>query len=209
MTRLVGQLATLAAVLVLMTACAGAPPAPTTNAPPNPTQRVSTPAAVGTPETTGAPPAASSGSADTLDTGLDWPTTVNTTLSTGTYEKEFAEGSFSSSANASQCGPTVLFPNGFLFGFPHDINGHDIEDVSFSAHQLVPGSSTSSFSISVSISEAAAGARAKTFLDTDDMSSGASGTAQLSVVNGARHLVVDAADDGGVSVHLIAVCSPA
>jgi hypothetical protein len=162
-----------------------------------------------TPEASAITPAGPTDSSATLDTGLDWPTTVEVALSTGTYVNEFADGHFTSAATASQCGPSVLFPNGFLLGFPHDIDPHDIEDATFSAPALLPGASTSSFSISVSIAPSAAnGPHPKTYLDTTDASSGASGNAQLSVVNGTRTLTLDAADAGGVSVHLTAVCSP-
>lgn len=208
MIRFVWPVVTLAVLLVVITACGAAAPVTTPTAQPNETEDVSSFQPVTTPETTAAPPAGPTDSTTSLDTGLDWPTTVDATLSTGIYVDEFADGNFTSAATARQCGTNVLFPRGFLFGFPHDIEHHDVEDVTFSAQELLPGTSTSSFSISVNIDSAAMGPRPLTFLNPSDPQSGDTGKAQLSVVNGTRSLVVDAAGEGGVTIHLTAVCSP-
>jgi hypothetical protein len=198
----------LALTLEVSVGCAAGTANSTPTAPPDQTDEPSIFEPEATPEAT-ATTAAPTDAEATSDTGLNWPTTVTATLSTGTYVDEFADGQFTSAATASQCGPSVLFPNGFLLGFPHDIAPHDIEDATFAAPELLPGSSTSSFSISVSIAPSAAnGPHPKTYLDTTDTSSGTSGNAQLSVVNGTRTLTLDASDEGGVSVHLTAVCSP-
>ncbi len=195
--------------LTLAVGCAAGTANPTPTTQPDQTDEPSTFEPEATPEASATTPTGPTDPSATLDTGLDWPTTVNAALSTGTYIDEFADGQFTSAATASQCGPSVLFPSGFLLGFPHDIDPHDIEDASFSAPELLPGASTSSFWISVSIAPAAAnGPHPKTFLDTTDTASGTSGNAQLSVANGTRTLTLDAADKGGVSVHLTAVCSP-
>ena len=133
---------------------------------------------------------------------------MDVTLSSGQFVDEFATGNFTSAATARSCGSTVFLPGGFLFGFPHDIEHHDVEDVTFSADALQPGGSTSAFMISVNIDSPAIGHHPLTFLDTTDADSGAAGSAQVSVANGTRTLKVDAADKDGVSIHLIAVCSP-
>ena len=52
------------------------------------------------------------------------------------------------------------------------------------------------------------GIRPLTALDPSRPQSGDTGTAQLSVVNGTRTLIVDAAGEGGVTIHLVAVCTP-
>jgi hypothetical protein len=208
MIRFVWPVATVAVLLVAITACGGAAPVTTPTARPNETEHVSSFQPVTTPETTAAPPAGPTDSTASLDTGLDWPTTVDVTLSTGIYTNEFADGTFTSAATARQCGSTELSPGGFVFGFPHDIEHHDVEDVTFGAAELVPGTSTSSFSISVNIDSAAMGIRPLTSLDPSNPQSGDTGTAQLSVVNGKRSLTVDAAGEGGVTIHLTAVCSP-
>jgi hypothetical protein len=131
------------------------------------------------------------------------------TLSTGRFLTEFAEGTFSSAATARACGSTSLSPGDFVFEFPQDADSLDVEDVSFGTEQLLPGSSSSLFGINVSISQAAAGAHPLTALDTTNPTSGASGTAQLSIsANGARNLTVDVVDKAGVAVHLKAVCDP-
>jgi hypothetical protein len=211
MIRFVWPVATLVVLLVVITACGAAAPVTTPTAQPNETEHVSSFQPVTTPETTAettVAPATGPTDSTASDTGLDWPTTVDATMSTGIYDKEFADGHFTSAATARQCGSTVLFPRGFLFGFPHDIQHHDVEDVTFSAQELLPGTSTSSFSISVNIDSAAMGPRPLTFLNPSDPQSGDTGNAQLSVVNGTRSLIVDAAGEGGVTIHLTAVCSP-
>ena len=208
MIRFVRPVATLAVLLVVITACGATPSVTTPPAQPNATEHVSSFQPETTPETTYAPPAGPTDSPGSLDTGLDWPTTVNTTLSTGIYKDEYADGTFTSTATARQCGSGVISPRGFLFGFPHDIEHHDVEDVTFGAEALVPGTSTSSFSISVNIDSAAMGIRPLTALDPSRPQSGDTGTAQLSVVNGTRTLIVDAAGEGGVTIHLVAVCTP-
>ena len=208
MIRFVGQASTLAALLVVITACGAAAPVTTPTAQPKQTEQVSSLQPVTTPETTVAPPAGATDSTTSLDTGTDWPTTVNVTLSTGIYTNEFADGTFTSAATARQCGIIELSPRGFVFGFPHDIEHHDVEDVTFGADELLPGTSTSSFSISVNIDTAAMGTRPGTSLDPSRPQSGDTGTAQLSVVNGTRTLTLDAAGEGGVTIHLVAVCTP-
>jgi hypothetical protein len=144
-----------------------------------------------------------------MDSGAGWPTQVDVTLSPGRYIYTYANGSFSSSASARICGRYSFAPGGFDFGFPLDTGEQAIQDVTFSADVLDPGTTTSAFHIDVTISEEASGGirESSTVLDTIVGHSGASGTAQLSVVDGQRMLTVDAADEDGVSVHLVATCS--
>jgi hypothetical protein len=145
-----------------------------------------------------------------MDSGADWPTTVDVTLSPGRHVDEFAEGSFSSSGPARICGNYSFAPNSFNLEFPRNADGLDVENVTFSADELTPGTTTTAFHIDVSISEEAIDdVRPSTVLDTSDPRFGASGTAQLSVVDGQRVLTVDAADEDGMSVQLTATCSPA
>ena len=209
MIRFVGPVATLGVLLVVTAACGAAAPASTLTAQPKQTEQVSSFQPVTTPETTVAPPAGATDSTTSLDTGTDRPTTVNVTLSTGIYTNEYGDGTFTSAGTARQCGTDEFGPRGFSFGFPKDIEQHhDVEDVTFGADELLPGTSTSSFSISVNIDPAVQGLRPATVLNPSNPQSGDSGTAQLSVVNGTRSLTVDAAGQGGVTIHLVAVCSP-
>jgi len=208
MIRFAWRLATLGLLLVVITACGAAAPVTTPTAQPKQTEQVSSVQPVTTPETTVAPPAGATDSTASLDTGTDWPTTVDVTLSTGIYTKEFADGTFTSAGTARQCGTTELSPGGFVFGFPRDTAHHDVEDVTFGADALLPGASTSSFSISVNIDSTAQDLRPATSLDPSNPQSGDTGTAQLSVVNGTRSLTVDATGQGGVTIHLVAVCTP-
>jgi hypothetical protein len=144
-----------------------------------------------------------------MDSGPDWPTTVDVTLSPGQYVDEFAEGSFSSAGPTRICGNYSFAPNSFNLEFPRDGDGLDIQDVTFNANELTPGTTTTAFYISVTISEEAIDdVRPSTVLDTSDPRFGASGTAELSVVDGQRVLTVDAADEDGMSVQLTATCSP-
>ena len=209
MIRFVGPVAGVTVLLVVITACGGAAPVTTPTAQPHETEDVATFQPVTTPETTAVPPAGATDSTASLDSGTDWPTTVTVTLSTGIYTNEYGDGTFSSAGTARQCGTDEFGPRGFSFGFPKDIEQHhDVEDVTFGADELLPGTSTSSFSISVNIDPAVQGLRPATVLNPSNPQSGDTGTAQLSVVNGTRSLTVDAAGQGGVTIHLVAVCSP-
>ncbi|MEP7361263.1 MAG: hypothetical protein ABI744_06770 [Chloroflexota bacterium] len=198
--------APFALALFVILGCGGAGAPATTTPEPTATQDPSSVQPT-TPEITA--PASAGPTDSALDSGIAWPTTVETTLSSGIYVDEFAQGSFSSSAPARLCGPSFIFPSGFLFEFPRDPGG-DVEDVTFGAEQLLPGTSTSSFSINVSIAASAAGGgHPLTSLDPSSRATD-SGSASLSVaVDGTRTLVVDAAGEGGVTIHLSAVCSPA
>ena len=208
MIRFAWRLATLGLLLVVITACGAAAPVTTPTAQPKQSEQVSSFQPVTTPETTVAPPAGATDSTASLDTGTDWPTTVDVTLSTGIYTNEFGDGTFTSAGTARQCGTIELSPSGFEFGFPRDSAHHDVDDVTFGADELLPGTSTSSFSISVNIDPAVQGLRPATVLNPSNPQSGDTGTARLSVVNGARTLTVDAAGEGNVTIHLVAVCTP-
>ena len=145
-----------------------------------------------------------------MDSGSDWPVQVDVTLSPGRFVDEFADGSFSSSGRARNCGNYSFAPDAFSLGFPVDAEGLDVEDVTFSADTLTPGTSTSVFHIEVTISEEAMDGEVRpgTILDTSDSRFGATGTAQLSVVDGQRILTVNVADEDGMAVSLTATCSP-
>ncbi len=214
MIRFVWSVAALAALLVV-TACGGAPaatPARTLTLPtlrPNPTEPpVTTFLPITTPEFTFGPLPTLDDSTGSLDNGNDWPTTVSTTLSPGKFTQEFANGSFTDAGPARECGPNLIYPTGFLFGFPHDLGSHAIDDITFSALELTPGTTATTFFISVNISEeAGGGVHPATVLDTSDTRSGAAGTAQLSEEGGVRHLVVQASDSDGIEIHLTATCT--
>ena len=142
-----------------------------------------------------------------LDFGNGLPTNVSTLLDSGIFVTEFADGAFSGSGASRSCGGTFVYPRGFSFSFPGASPAGDIEDVTFEAAELVPGTSTGAFGVSVSISSAAAGTRAITGLNTLD---GDTGMAKLTVDgDGARKLVIDASGEGGVSVHLEVTCGGA
>lgn len=208
MIRFARPVASLGVVLAVLTACGGSAATFAPTARPNPTEApVTTFLPITTPEFTFGPLPSLPGSTASMDSGNDWPATVQTTLSPGRFVNEFANGSFTDSATARECGNDFLYPNGFGFGFPHDLDPHPIEDVTFSAQELVPGTTTTLFHIGVTISEEAGGAHPGTDLDTSDPQFGASGTAQLTVEGGSRHLVVQAADADGVEIHLTATCT--
>lgn len=142
-----------------------------------------------------------------LDFGSGLPTNVETVLDSGIYGTQFAEGSFSSAGASRSCGGLSVYPRGLTFEFPHGLPTDDIQDVTFFAEELVPGTSTSSFQLSVSVANATIGSPDKTGLNTAD---GATGTATLNVdEEGARKLVADITGEGGISVHLEATCGPA
>lgn len=196
--------------LVTLNACSGQlPSAQPTITEPGPTDELftneprSTP--VIEPSTSAAP-----GATDKSDSGTGWPTTVSADLSPGIYVNEFANGSFGSTGPARACGNAFpsLFPRGFHFYFPQDLAHHDIQDVTFSAEDLVPGTSTTSFSISVDIDSPSAGQPPGTVIDATRPASGATGVARLSEADGTRTLVVDATGEGGISIKLTAVCTP-
>ena len=196
------------AVAVLLVIGCGGGPAATSRVPDATPAPPTTPPAETTPQAEITPsPVSTDNSSTILDAGTGWSTTVEVTLSTGIYTDEFAEGSFTSTGATRLCGTTMFFPSGFLYEFPNDLDPRQIEDVAFGATELLPGTTTSSFSISVSISaEAAGGGHPKTYLDPS-AGTGNSGTAQLTIADGERRLVLDAAGEGGVTVHLTAVCT--
>ncbi len=198
----------VALALVTLNACGGQPSVATpTIAEPAPTEEPtnepqSTP--VNEPSTPASP--AATGEADS---GNDWPTSVTADLNPGIYVNEFANGSFTSAGPATACGNAFpsLFPRAFNLYFPHDSAHHDIEDVTFDAEDLVPGTSTALFYISVSIDTPSAGSPPATVIDTRDAASGATGLAQVSESDGTRTVVIDATGDGDTSIHLTAVCT--
>ena len=202
----------LTLLTLLLAGCTGAPVGTPTG---TPTHGTPTAAVTNEPEptpviepTTSVSPGATD---ESSDSGNDWPATVTADLSPGIFVNEFANGSFTSSGPATACGNAFpsLFPRGWDMDFPHDSAHHDIEDVTFSADDLVPGTSTTSFYISVSIDSPSAGSPPSTVIDAKnpESSSGGAGLAQVSESAGTRTLVVDATGKGGVSIHLTAVCT--
>ena len=209
--RFVPTVAILALTLVLSVGCAAGLPAATPTTKPNQTVAAATLEPETTPVIEPSTSAAPGATAESSDSGTGWPTTVSAVLGPGIYVNEFANGSFGSTGPARACGNAFpsLFPRGFDFEFPQDSAHHDIEDVSFSAVDLVPGTSTASFYIDVDINSPSAGQPPGTVIDTSNpaSSSGGTGLAQLSEGDGTRTLVVDATGKGGVSIHLTAVCT--
>src|SRR5262245_15221968 len=103
---------------VVLAGCGGAPAATDPSDPPDPTRRAATLAPAPTPRATAAPTTSATESSGSMDSGADWPVQVQVTLSPGRFVDEFADGSFSSTGKARNCGNYSFAPNGFFLGFP-------------------------------------------------------------------------------------------
>ena len=143
--------------------------------------------------------------ASTADLGIDRPATINLDIS-GTPD---SNGSYTSSGPARLCGDAQINLTGniraFNFEFPHD-GDFEIVDVTFSADDLVAGSSTSSFHLDVTVHAKSGGEPPATVVDTSN--AGNSGSAQLSDSGGTTTLTVTGSDDIGQTLHMVATCGP-
>ena len=125
-----------------------------------------------------------------------------------------ANGSYGASGMTRWCGDFQFATSGnlrgFDYGFPHDIPPPakpQIEDVTFSAPDLLPGASTASFYLSVGV-VSAAGQEPPSVVIQPGTIDGDSGTAQRTESGGTTTLTVDATNDFGEHVTLTATCGP-
>ena len=156
------------------------------------------------------PTAADSGSGDHLSDGNGWPVDVSATLS-GTFND--SDGSYSATGEARWCGvafySVMLNPRAFFFEFPLDDATGNITDVTFSADDLVPGASTTTFHISVSVHTGAGFDPAATVVDpgTTGIASSGTGSAQLAADASTRTLQLEASTNDGETIKLKGICS--
>lgn len=193
-------------VLLALAACGGSPGTG------EPATSVETDA-VATSEPT-SPPAAESATppeatAGEVDNGNGKPATISLVLSGTTTQ---VDGSYSGSGPARLCGNAVMNltgnPREFSFEFPLDDGGDQIRDVTFSAEDLVPGTSTASFHIGVNVKAADGHEPPALVIDTEQAGSDDTGSAQLAESAGTTTLTVDAADELGQTIQMTASCGP-
>ena len=193
-------------VLLALSACSGAPGTgePTAMAE---TETVATSEPSTTPAAENPTPAESTASAP--DNGNGRPASITLALSGTTTQ---ADGTYSASGPARLCGNAVINLTGnlrqFSFEFPLDSAGDQIGDVTFSAEDLVPGTSTASFHIGVNVKTAVGHEPPALVIDTAQAGSDDSGSAQLAESGGTTTLIVDGADDLGQTIQMTATCGP-
>ena len=118
-----------------------------------------------------------------VDSGNGRPASITLELSGTTTQ---ADGSYTSSGVARLCGNAVMNLTGnvreFSFEFPNDSDDHQIGDVTFSAQDLLPGATTTSFHIGVSVTTADGHEPPATVVDTEQAGSDDTGSAQRSEI---------------------------
>ena len=147
------------------------------------------------------------GTSGALDDGNGRPVEITLVISGSTS----SDGSYTASGQARFCGNPVvnLTGNPRAFGFEFPIDGeHEIEDVTFGADDLLPGSTTPLFHIGVNVKAKLGGEPPATVVHPDLPGSGDTGTAQLSVADETRTLVVQGTNDFGETINLTATCAP-
>jgi hypothetical protein len=202
-------------VLLLLSGCAAAPATapPTATSQPIVTQSLSSETA--TPLVEMSQPTAPSETATAagdlpLSDGNGWPVTVSAQLS-GTFND--SDGSYSATGAARWCGDAfyniTLNERSFSFEFPLDTATGDVEDVTFSANDLVPGESATVFNISINVHTGAGFDPAATVVSAGQTGTADSGTgnAQLMADSTTRTLQLDASTKDGETIKLKGVCS--
>jgi hypothetical protein len=205
-----------ASIVVALLLLCGCTTAPATQQPvgtqpiltqPPPSETATTP--VETSEPTGPPTTAPAGGLPLSD-GNGWPVTVSAELS-GTFND--SAGSYSATGAARWCGDAfssiTLNERAFSFEFPLDTATGNIEDVTFSADDLVPGESATVFNISVNVHTGAAFDPAATVVNAGQPGTGDSGTgnAQLAADSTTRTLQLEASTKDGETIKLMGKCS--
>jgi hypothetical protein len=146
-----------------------------------------------------------------LSDGNGWPMTVSADLS-GTFSD--SDGHYSATGAARWCGDAVMHLTGnqrsFNFEFPLDTKTGNINDVTFSADDLVPGESTDHFHIAVSPHTGASFDPAATIVDPGEpgIASSGTGSATLTVDGSTRTLELQASTNDGETIKLKGSCSP-
>jgi hypothetical protein len=208
--------ASLVAAALLLSACSGArPPATNPETLDVPDSSEAADATAFEPEPTsdaGQATPISPVATDPNDFGTDRPSSVTMSISGADFDD--ANGSYGASGMTRWCGDFQFATSGnlrgFDYGFPHDIPPPakpQIEDVTFSAPDLLPGASTASFYLSVGV-VSAAGQEPPSVVIQPGTIDGDSGTAQRTESGGTTTLTVDATNDFGEHVTLTATCGP-
>jgi len=145
----------------------------------------------------------------TYDDGNGWSVTPTVTLSgTGTF---LLDGVYTATDKARICGLTSfdLYGNtdAFTFEFPSD-QFLELNDISFRAEHLAPGTTTSAFHVSALIVKASGQSAPAFAFDTVVHADTDSGTATMHEENGHRILDVEAVNDLGHHLRLHADCIP-
>jgi hypothetical protein len=194
-------------ILVSIAACAGTPSAgkPSAGTPvasePTPTVAPAT-----TPRAVSPTPGASIAGTATPDPGTGRPMSIDLRISSTNN----SDGDYHASGPARLCGTLSIFaaePGAFSFEFTGTA-ATEIEDVTFGAHDLLPGSSTALFSIGVNVKAKKGGQPPATVIHPDQPGSGDTGTATRTESGGTTTLVVDAVNDFGEVIHLEGTCGP-
>lgn len=192
------------ALMLALAACSGTPAATA----PSETDEGATlaPQATAPAETTA--PVSTEGNGGVNDIGNGRPTTLTLTVSGTTTG---ADGSYSDSGTTRICGNAQLNltgnTRGFDYSYPFD-GEHQIEDVTFDAEDLLPGTSTTSFNVDVNVVASSGGHPPSIVIHPDDPSSGDTGSAQRTDAGGTTTVTVDAKNDAGESIHMTVTCGP-
>lgn len=198
------RIALAVALVLLLSACSGTPvvtaPAGTDDGP------AVTQGATAAPGNT--EPAATEGTGTENDIGNGRPTTLTLTVSGTTTG---GDGSYSATGTTRICGNAQLNltgnTRGFDYAFPFE-GEHQIEDVTFDAEDLLPGTSTTSFNVDVNVVASDGHRPPSIVIQPNDPDSGDSGTAQRTDANGTTTLTVNATSDFGETISMTVTCGP-
>jgi hypothetical protein len=153
-------------------------------------------------------PADTAGTGGANDIGNGRPTTLTLTV-TGTTTG--ADGSYSDAGTTRACGNVLLNltgnTHGFDYAYPFE-GDHQIEDVTFDAENLLPGSSTTSFNVDVNVVASDGHRPPSIVIHPNVPNSGDTGNAQRSEAGGTTTLTVDATNDAGQTIHMTVTCGP-
>jgi len=210
--RLVQGCALALVTALVAAACTGGPGAGSATRAPTSATGVETeePAetAPGTPTPVEPEPSEPGGNPDAPDIGDGRPATITIVLS-GTSTD--SDGTYEASGPARLCGNALFNLTGsttaFSFEYPQS-SDEQINDVTFGAEDLVPGSSTTDFHLGVNVTTAKGHEPPATVINADEPDSGDTGTAQLSDSNGATTLVANGTNDLGETATLTVTCGP-
>lgn len=140
--------------------------------------------------------------------GFERPAEVTLTLAGTMFDED---GSYTASGPSVYCGNVQLNVTGntrafgFEFGEP-DESG--IENISFGADDLVPGSTTTTFYLSANVIAPVGGAGPDTIVQAGEPGYDDTGTASLSEANGTATLIVQGTNEDGGSMNMTVTCGP-
>lgn len=198
------QFVVAVALVLALAACSGTPAATG----PAETDDIESLAPQTTPAAGNSAPAATEGSGGVNDIGNGRPTTITLTVSGTTTG---ANGSYSDSGTTRICGNAQLNltgnTRGFDYAYPFE-GEHQIEDVTFDAEDLLPGTSTTSFNVDVNVVASSGGHPPSIVIHPNVADSGDTGSAQRSDSDGTTTFTVDATNDAGQTIHMTVTCGP-